>query len=58
VLPVTSWTDHTLPVRAVVCGAGGAACRIFTAALDHTCKVRLRAVGGGGDVVRICVVCS
>jgi len=34
-----SWTDHTLPVKQVIVGAGGAAARVFTASLDHTVKI-------------------
>jgi pre-rRNA-processing protein IPI3 len=34
-----AWSDHTLPVTAVHCGAGGLQARTATASLDQTCKL-------------------
>ena len=34
-----TWSDHTLPVTSLVCGAGGLNGRVFSASRDNTCKI-------------------
>ena len=35
-----SWTDHSLRVTDIACGAGGLRARVASVSLDHTFKVR------------------
>eukprot|EP00193_Tetraselmis_chui_P013812 CAMPEP_0177773050 /NCGR_PEP_ID=MMETSP0491_2-20121128/12608_1 /TAXON_ID=63592 /ORGANISM="Tetraselmis chuii, Strain PLY429" /LENGTH=383 /DNA_ID=CAMNT_0019291019 /DNA_START=70 /DNA_END=1221 /DNA_ORIENTATION=- len=37
--PFQSWSDHTLPITSIACGAGGIHGVVCSASLDRTCKI-------------------
>ena len=41
-----SWSEHTLPVTALLCGAGAADPFVASASIDRTCKIYSLAQGG------------
>jgi pre-rRNA-processing protein IPI3 len=52
--PLRSWADHTLPVTAVVVGAGVGGPLVASASADRT--VKLRALRRGGQLLRRLVI--
>ena len=43
IMPLQSWTDHTLAITGVICGNGTSmTARVYTSSLDQTAKVNPR----------------